>query len=60
MKHTETKKPSQHKKVVAEPTTPATNPQPQHNGWQATFTKRLPHRIGQPLSSSGGGDGCAG
>lgn len=27
--------------------------------WQALFTKRLPHRIGQPLSSSGGGDGCS-
>jgi hypothetical protein len=26
--------------------------------WQATFSKRLPHRIGQPLSSGGGGDGC--
>ena len=32
---------------------------PTQQGWQATFTKRLPHRIGQPLSSSGGGDGCA-
>lgn len=27
--------------------------------WQATFSKRLPHRIGEPLSSSGGGDGCS-
>ena len=29
------------------------------SNWQATFSKRLPHRIGQPLSSGGGGDGCA-
>lgn len=28
--------------------------------WQAVFSKRLPHRIGEPLSSSGGGDGCGG
>lgn len=25
--------------------------------WQANFKKRLPHRVGEPLSSSGGGDG---
>ena len=25
--------------------------------WQSSFSKRLPHRIGQPLSSGGGGDG---
>jgi len=24
--------------------------------WKATFSKRLPHRFGEPLSSSGGGD----
>ncbi|MCY1236375.1 hypothetical protein D9M72_490270 [compost metagenome] len=33
--------------------------QPAQPTWQATFSKRLPHRIGQPLSSSGGGDGCS-
>jgi len=59
MKRTESKKPSQQKKVAAEEVTPAANPQPQNTSWQATFTKRLPHRIGQPLSSGGGGDGCA-
>jgi len=31
----------------------------QQPAWQATFSKRLPHRIGEPLSSSGGGDGCS-
>jgi len=59
MKRTESKKPSQQKEVAAEAVTPVSNPQPQHDSWQATFTKRLPHRIGQPLSSGGGGDGCA-
>jgi hypothetical protein len=59
MKRTESRKPGQQKKVATEPASRAANPQPQHNPWQATFTKRLPHRIGQPLSSSGGGDGCA-
>ena len=24
--------------------------------WKATFSKRLPHRFGEPLSSRGGGD----
>jgi hypothetical protein len=33
--------------------------QQQEPRWQARFSKRLPHRVGQPLSSSGGGDGCA-
>ena len=32
--------------------------QPQNPAWQSLFTKRLPHRVGQPLSSGGGGDGC--
>lgn len=27
--------------------------------WKATFSKRLPHRFGEPLSSSGGGDGSS-
>ncbi len=27
------------------------------NPWQASFKKRLPHRVGEPLSSGGGGDG---
>lgn len=38
---------------------PVKTEHPPQQGWQATFTKRLPHRIGQPLSSSGGGDGCS-
>lgn len=59
MKRVESKKPGQQKKLAAEPAVTAGNPQPQHQHWQATFTRRLPHRIGQPLSSSGGGDGCA-
>ena len=59
MKHTESKNPSQQRKLAAETVTAAANPQPQHHTGQATFTKRLPHRIGQPLSSGGGGDGCA-
>ena len=59
MKRTEASKPSQQKSQSDEKAVPASNPQPQHNPWQATFTTRLPHRIGQPLSSGGGGDGCA-
>jgi len=60
MKRTEAKKPSQQKKLATEAALPASaHPQPQQATWQATFTKRLPHRIGQPLSSGGGGDGCA-
>jgi hypothetical protein len=58
MKQTEARKPSEEKHVRTEPTPPSSNPQPQHNTWLGTFTKRLPHRIGQPLSSGGGGDGC--
>lgn len=25
--------------------------------WQSSFKKRMPHRVGEPLSSGGGGDG---
>ncbi len=59
MKRTPPTKPSQDRKVATEPAPASIHPQPPHRDWQATFTKRLPHRIGQPLSSGGGGDGCA-
>ncbi|MEY3202406.1 MAG: hypothetical protein RIR70_1956 [Pseudomonadota bacterium] len=34
----------------------ATQTREQGAPWQANFTRRLPHRVGEPLSSGGGGD----
>ena len=45
------KKPAEGKDKQAE--------KPADKEWQSLFTKRLPHRIGQPLSSGGGGDGSS-
>jgi len=49
-------------KTAAAPKEPATKKsvtQTRETGeaWGARFTKRLPHRVGEPLSSGGGGDG---